>query len=153
MMIGSGCPVRFSNTSKPSSSGICTSRKTRSGCSARIWQTASRPFPHSFTSSMSGTPLSKARRLRRAGGSSSTIIALIFLLFALLIVVKSGGQAQRYGEQNFSAALFAVADFKHEIRSIKLPQPRFGVQQTHAFTAGHPPALGQSDPVIADAQL
>src|SRR4030095_4696704 len=115
--------------------------------------TASRPFPHSFTSSMSGTPLSKARRLRRAGGSSSTMIALIFLLFALLIIVKSGGQAQRYGDQNFRAALFAVADFKHEILSIKLPQSRLGVQQTHAFTVRHSPALRQPDPVITDAQL
>src|SRR5262249_41885792 len=108
------------------------------------------PFPHSFTSLTAGTPFSRARRLRRAGGSSSTSIALIFLLFASLIVINKEVQTHRDVQQNLYAALFSVAHFEREVQRIKLPQPRFRVHQANAFPARHPPALRQSDPVVAD---
>ena len=48
---------RASSTAKPSSSGICTSRNTRSGASVAIASTAAAPSPHS--------PTTAHRRIRR----------------------------------------------------------------------------------------
>src|SRR5437870_5006517 len=74
----------WSNTPKPSNSGICTSRKTRSGLYLPMAATASRPSAHSPRISMSGSLCSNWRIRSRASGSSSTISVRIFALNGLL---------------------------------------------------------------------
>src|SRR5262245_43102770 len=62
-----------SSTSKPSSFGICTSRKSRSGCSSDTTLTASKPFAHSATMSTSWIGVRYSRSTARASASSSTM--------------------------------------------------------------------------------
>src|SRR2546426_8286973 len=83
-MAGSARRSSWSNTLKPSNSGICTSRKTRSGLYLPIAATASRPSAHSQMTSMSGSLCSKWRIRSRASGSSSTISVRILALNRLL---------------------------------------------------------------------
>src|SRR5215472_2089927 len=64
----------LSSTPKPSTSGIWTSRSSRSGASRAIAATAEGPSAHSATALMSGSALNNLRSLARASSSSSTII-------------------------------------------------------------------------------
>src|SRR5437667_7823988 len=75
----------WSNTPKPSNSGICTSRKTRSGLYLSMAATASRPSAHSPRTSMSGSLCSNWRIRSRASGSSSTISVRITLPLRALV--------------------------------------------------------------------
>src|SRR6201996_326928 len=77
-MAGGRSAPRSSITSKPSHSGICTSRKRRSGWVRRITVGASGPEPHSATMSIVGSGLRRTRTFERARGSSSTITVRIF---------------------------------------------------------------------------
>src|SRR5262249_13093236 len=81
-----------------SSSGIATSRNTRSGRVRSIVRTALRPSPHSPTISMPGDSPSSVRSRRRAGGSSSTIAAAKTLAqrLALLPSVLAVADAMAY---------------------------------------------------------
>src|SRR5215469_13481591 len=67
-----------SRTSNPFSFGIWTSRKSRSGFSSEMDFTASNPFAHSATISISGCAPRSSRSTRRANSSSSTITARCF---------------------------------------------------------------------------
>src|SRR5262249_19609489 len=71
-------------TSNPSIPGICTSRKTTSGESSRIFLTAEEPSPHSPMTSTSLNFFNRSATPRRAKGSSSTISARTRLLLVLL---------------------------------------------------------------------
>src|SRR5262245_5108286 len=78
MIIGSrGSVSRASSAAKPSISGICTSRKTRSGASDLMAATASWPRPASPIISTSSSPSNNWRMRSRASGSSSTIKTLM----------------------------------------------------------------------------
>src|ERR1039458_2166035 len=65
-----------SRTSKPSSLGIWTSRKSRSGMVSAIAFTASNPLAHSAATTISGCVANNSRRYPRASSSSSTRTAL-----------------------------------------------------------------------------
>src|SRR5712664_2088785 len=84
-MAGSARRSSWSNTLKPSNSGICTSRKTRSGLYLPMAATASRPSAHSPRISMSGSLRSNWRIRSRASGSSSTISVRITLALRPLV--------------------------------------------------------------------
>src|SRR5262249_49259064 len=64
-------------------SGICTSRKTKSGERFSIWVIASAPFAHSPTISMSRSDLTSVAIRFRAHASSSTINTRILIVHQL----------------------------------------------------------------------
>src|SRR6266545_628192 len=122
MTPGGGASARASSTSKPSASGIHTSRKSRSGLWARTAASAARPSAHSPTTSISASASNNARSRCRANGSSSTIStrignALLRSLGYVLglnflqrlcrsLVLLSEGQGDRHED----AALWVVAE-------------------------------------------
>src|ERR1041385_7098574 len=73
MTVGVCSPLSASNTPKPSSAGICTSRKIRSGDKARMDSTAFVPLSHSPTISTSGSAARQRLRRSRASCTSSII--------------------------------------------------------------------------------
>src|ERR1700723_264075 len=82
-MTANSVPVN-SRTSKPSSFGIGTSRKRRSGLSSPTAFTASKPLAHSAAISISGCARKSSRNICRANSSSSTITARIFFCASAL---------------------------------------------------------------------
>src|SRR5688572_8632456 len=68
-----------STTSKPLTSGICTSRNTTCGASSAIARTASAPPVHSGSSVKSASALRSELMRVRAHGSSSTISARMLM--------------------------------------------------------------------------
>src|SRR5947209_19084834 len=66
----------LSTSAKPSDLGICTSRKTRSGCCVFMTSRASAVDPHCAMISSSGSLASSDVNRMRASGSSSTIKTL-----------------------------------------------------------------------------
>src|SRR5262245_8542753 len=137
-----------SNTPKPSSSGICTSSKIRSGLRASIAATAANPSPHSPMISTSASPTSISTILSRASGSSSTINVLILSIsFILLLHPKRNGQADD------QPALVTVAQIEEVIGAVKLLQPCAGVGQSNALFNLRAPGFGQSRAVVADLKL
>src|ERR1035437_4502140 len=71
MVSGTCSPCRAAITPKPSTSGICTSRKTRSDFSCSIRAMADLPSPHSATIRRSGSSSNILRKRSRASASSS----------------------------------------------------------------------------------
>src|SRR6185369_7355529 len=69
-----------SSTPNPSSAGICTSRKIRSGDKARIDATASAPLSHSPTISTSGST-ARHRLSRSRASCTSSIISVRIIAF------------------------------------------------------------------------
>src|SRR5215510_9917180 len=137
-----------SSTPKPSSSGICTSRKASSGLWASMASTAANPSPHSPMISTSGSPTSISTILSRASGSSSTINALILSIsFILLLHPKRNSQADD------QSALVPVAKIEEVVGAVKLLQPRAGVGQSDALFDLRAPGVRQTRAVVAYLKL
>src|ERR1051325_8696099 len=81
MTSGVRSPFSASSTPKPSSAGICTSRKIRSGDKARIDSTALVPLSHSPTISTSGSA-ARHRLSRSRARCTSSIISVRIIRFA-----------------------------------------------------------------------
>src|SRR5215472_7874455 len=114
-----------SKTSKPSSLGICTSRKTKSGLSSPIAFTASKPLPHSATTSAPPASQAYSRRSWRASSSSSTITVRRFI----------GLLGDLTGHGDFGAEAVSVrARGEAAGRAEASLQPRADVAQAHAVT-------------------
>src|SRR5947209_11451652 len=80
-------PMEF-RTSKPSISGICTSRKIMSGASSLTAATAPLPSEHSPMTSMSASAFRNRLTRLRARGMSSTISVRIFFSILALLSLK-----------------------------------------------------------------
>src|SRR6266851_5525091 len=114
-MTGTSGPIN-SSTSKPVSFGICTSRKSRSGlCSATAF-TASNPFLHSATTSISSCARNSSRNTCRASSSSSTTI--VRNQYRQTPIAYAGFQA------NHSAIFHGSDSVAHGILQKRLQQQR-----------------------------
>src|ERR1035437_196545 len=90
-----------SSTSKPSSLGIWTSRKSRSGLVSAMAFTASNPLAHSATTMISGCEASNSRRYPRASSSSSTRTA-----FNVCSMLRHGSRSPRVQISYFRRVYF-----------------------------------------------
>src|ERR1700761_8638459 len=129
-MAGGRSAPRSSMTSKPSHSGICTSRKIRSGRVRRITVGASGPEPHSATISMAGSGVRRTRRLERARGSSSTITVRIFCASA--DTWCSSVLDKWNGDGDLDAAWLPVVHVEYEGVSVEALQACAHVGETDA---------------------
>src|SRR5215475_1622311 len=105
-------------TSSPVQSGICTSRRTRSGRWERIASIAREPESHSPATSRPSTPVSVLRIPCRIKGSSSTINNC--RLFTGNTLVFRGTQTERNGNTNLGFAASGLVD-----RELVLPGEHF----------------------------
>src|SRR6185436_18523533 len=139
-----------SRTAKPSSSGICTSRKTSSGLSSRMRATASRPFAHSPAISTSVSRASMRLIRRRASGSSSTISTRI-----LRVSVTERGLRQnrtrcqsvkRKIDRHLQAAFGRIRHVEPMTGPVKLLEPRARVAKPKPFPQPASRAFKRSKP-------
>src|SRR5262245_11161632 len=116
-------------TPKPSSFGICTSRKTRSGWSRRMAETAARPFEHSPITSISGSLVNRMRMPSRASGSSSTINVRIFSIYL------SGGPGRMKWKagSHYQTTIIGITPFEASFAPIKMIESRAGVGEPDTF--------------------
>src|SRR3954453_7424465 len=142
MTAGVRSPFNASITPKPSSAGICTSRKIRSGDKARIFETASVPLSHSPTICTSGSPA--RQRLRRSRAScTSSIISVRIIRFVF-------GFFERKTYADGHAATRKAAQVEALIVSIKMFQALAGVDQPDAVIVL---LLLHSEAVISDLNV
>src|ERR1700722_73136 len=145
-----------SSTSKPSHSGICTSRKTKSGFATRISSSASRPEPHSPMTSTSGSSRRSTARLLRASGSSSTITARIFIFadrssrLTLSLLAQTGNEWHR--QRYFHAARLPIPHAQLKRLSIQALQTRSHIRQPNPVMRLLPPR-SQTRTIVINAQL
>src|ERR1051326_8029851 len=132
--ITAGGEGRASITAKPSSSGICTSRKTRSGARSRMACRAGRPSWHSPAISMPGSAASSVRRRSHASGSSSTISTRMQWL-------RVGGNV----EAGAGSAAGRICEIETRGGAVELLETRAGIGDPDAFAD-----LGGAGTVVAD---
>src|SRR6185312_13493361 len=123
-------PMRFT-TSRPFSSGICTSRNTSSGCSFSIALIAAAPLPHSATSSMSGSHSSRRRSRRRAGGSSSTISTRILITVSWRRAEAGADGSSRKSEPDTYTAGLELQQLQDLLPPVELLQARARIGETY----------------------
>src|SRR5436305_8217951 len=147
MLSGPTCRI----TARPSISGICTSRKTRSGRVARTAATASRPSFASWTAATSGSPASSMRRPSRASGSSSTInrVQGMDLHHLRRDLLRLGAVGKSQGGDG--AAARAVFERQRRRVAVELAQAGPRVRQADPPRAGAPGR--QAGPVVLDPDL
>src|SRR5271169_4618968 len=142
------CFCSSSTTPKPSTSGIWTSRKTRSGCSRWIKAMAELPSPHSATTSRSGSSSSRLRRRSRASASSSLSNTRMDMGVSDLLILVTGA----IGNADLYDASAARRIFQHHgmIFVVELLQPAASVAETDAFARRGTAAASETDSVVAD---
>src|ERR1051326_4773345 len=132
--ITTGGSRRASSTANPSISGICTSRKTRSGLSSWIAATAEPPSWHSATIVMSRSPGRSVRSRSHASGSSSTISTRMQRL-------RVRGNVQPGAESSSRC----VAELELSRAAVQLREACACIRGPHAFADVRCPG-----PVVAD---
>src|SRR5579862_2821774 len=143
-MTGGASPPSSSSTSKPSHSGIWTSRKTKSGLRWRIFSTASAPVPHSPMISISASRRRRMARLLRAKGSSSTIRAR---MRAVPLGIIQSPFSEGHGDGNLNTAVVAVLYGELVALAVKASQPLVEIRQTDARRAVFP-VCGEGGSVV-----
>src|SRR5215472_343740 len=146
----------ISRTSKPSHSGICTSRKSKSGFATRISPSAWAPEAHSLTLPISGSARKRMERLLRARGSSSTIRARILAGCSSVDTnslpgLSRGGCNKRQGHCCFHASGLLIVKAQLERISVQAFEPRAYVRDPNARRA-RLPSLRQVRAIVIDAQ-
>src|SRR6266850_2486583 len=133
-MAGARSTPTSRSTSNPSSSGICTSRNTRSGATSRIAAAASRPFAHSPATTTSGSAASRCRIPSRPASSSSTINVRIARISSTLMSPLPIGsrQPERHDDVRNRSAISRVHHFERRLIAVQLLQTRAGVGESHA---------------------
>src|SRR6266852_1133899 len=133
-MAGARSTPTSRSTSKPSSSGICTSRNTRSGVTSRIAAAASRPFAHSPATTISGSAARRCRIPSRPARSSSTISVRIARISSTVTNPPPVGsrQPERHDDVRDRSAISRVDHFERGLVTVQLPQPRAGVGEADA---------------------
>src|SRR6267378_2550558 len=124
-MAGARSTPTSRSTSNPSSSGICTSRNTRSGATSRIAAAASRPFAHSAATTISGSAASRCRMPSRPASSSSTI----------------------------NVRISRVHHFERRLIAVQLLQARAGVGEAHAAVFRALEDGNEPRPIVPDREV
>src|SRR5688500_11561109 len=158
-------------TPKPSHAGICTSRKTRSGCCCWIADTACVPSAYSPTTSMSFSWCkSPMMRSRATGSSSTTTVRILVTPLSTFPPARSAGKLKlgpglglprfltsklrhRNGDAHEQSALGGLPEFKTVERPVQMIESRPCVRQPDAAVEVSQPRGGQSDAVVLDVEL
>src|SRR5664279_3545020 len=146
MVSGTCSWCRPAITPKPSTSGICTSRKTRSGFSCLINAIADLPSPHSATICRSASSSNILRKRSRASDSSSLSNTRIGIGGHDLL----GTFAERYVDLDDAASAGLVLQGHPVIVVVQLLQASARVAQPHAFRWNAAPMAGQPLAVVTD---
>src|ERR1019366_674934 len=146
MVRGTWSACRAAITPKPSTSGICTSRKTRSGFSCLISAMADLPSPHSATICRSGSSSNILRKSSRASDSSSLSNTRMDIGGHDLL----GAFAERYVNFDDAASAGLVLQGHPVIVVVQLLQAGARVAQPHAFWWNAAAMAGQPLAVVAD---
>src|ERR1041384_2821983 len=152
-MVG-GAEGRSAMTPKPSSSGICTSRRRTSGAVSATRATASRPSQASPTTSRSGWRAMSCRSARRPRGSSSASTTRKRSVIGGLGVGRVGRVGRVADRQRERCRGSAVGGGELEVAAVAMEavEALARVAQAHAGCVGEREGRREARAVVGDGE-